>query len=101
MYHCDAALELVFFISYGYMLQSCNIQMNVHRYIAEIRPIRRKTLSLNQSINKSDECISFVLFLEIRDQTSVEMSNATPAAVGGTLSACFILIIVVAALVIR
>ena len=43
----------------------------------------------------------FALFLEIREGLSVEVSNATPVAVGGILSACVILIIVVVVLVIR
>ncbi|XP_078329582.1 receptor-type tyrosine-protein phosphatase epsilon-like [Crassostrea virginica] len=40
-------------------------------------------------------------FAEITEEYFVEVSNATPAAVGGTLSACLILIIVVAVLVLR
>ena len=51
--------------------------------------------------NRSDECFLFVLLLEMREESLIQVSNATPAAVGGTLSACLILLIVVAVLVIR
>lgn len=52
--------------------------------------------------NHSDEYMyALILFLEIKGQPLDEVSIATPAAVGGTLSACVILIIVVAVLVIR
>ncbi|XP_078329583.1 receptor-type tyrosine-protein phosphatase alpha-like [Crassostrea virginica] len=37
----------------------------------------------------------------MREESLIQVSNATPVAVGGTLSACLILIIVVAVLVIR
>lgn len=46
--------------------------------------------------------ILFALFLEIRDESLVEVSDTTHVAVGGTLGACvIIMLIIVAVLVIR
>ena len=60
----------------------------------------KHAVELNYFVKKNQN--HFIPFyLERRIDTLVAESNATPAVVGGSLSACLILVVVVAVLVIR
>nr|XP_022311638.1 receptor-type tyrosine-protein phosphatase epsilon-like [Crassostrea virginica] len=79
--------------SYG---ENCQYPCSPHCINKTCDPFNGTCLAACKNESHEDKCKA-----EMKEEPLVEVSNATPAAVGGTLSACVVLIIIVAVFVIR
>nr|XP_022305063.1 receptor-type tyrosine-protein phosphatase epsilon-like [Crassostrea virginica] len=79
--------------SYG---ENCQFKCSSLCFNQSCDPFNGTCLTSCKDNSYGDKCVA-----DIREEPLVAVSNATPVAVGGSLSACVILIIVVAVLVLR